>query len=258
MIFIRSVLFNIAFYVYTALISLMGLPALWMGRGALEIVGKSWAIGCLWLLRWICGIHYELRGQEYLAQQPAIFASKHQSAWDTLIFWALLKNPVYVLKKELLYLPLFGWYLAALKSIVVDRKAGSSALKKMLQQTRTALEEKRSVVLFPEGTRRSVNAEPLYQPGVAAIYAQVDAPIIPVALNSGQHWGPACFFQAARHNCYSVSTAYGARAKRPPIYECVRESNRNGKPSALCGRQPLAIASLARRANAVWDVRNAT
>lgn len=193
--FLRSAFFNLAFYSYTITVAFTCLPALLFGLRALNVVGRVWAKGSLLLAQWICSIRYEVRGKQYLSQQPAIFASKHQSAWDTLIFWALLDQPVYVLKRELLLLPLFGWYLSRLRSIAIDRKAGSTALKTMLMQAKANLQAGRSVVIFPEGTRTRVGAESVYHPGVASLYSQLGHAVVPVALNSGLYWSRRAFFQ---------------------------------------------------------------
>lgn len=118
----------------------------------------------------------------------SIIAAKHQSAWDTLIFHVLLRDPVYVLKQELLTIPLMGWYLRKAGNIPIDRSAGSRALRMMQRAVDQALAEDSTIIIFPEGTRTAPGAPPSYQPGIAALYQHTEAPVVPVALNSGLFW----------------------------------------------------------------------
>lgn len=153
--------------------------------------GHFWATGVILGLRYICNLRYELRGLENVPKQGGyIIACKHQSAWDTVIFLMLLKAPCYILKKELLKLPLFGKYLSALGMIAIDRSAGMSALKSMTEQTKNRTNEGRPVIIFPEGTRTAPGQIVHYQPGIAMLYTStaINVPIIPAALNSGVFW----------------------------------------------------------------------
>ena len=191
---IRSAIFNLFFFSYCFLIPL-GLWVLMIGgsRERFRRGVRSWPLGTLPALKLLVGITYEVRGLENLPVGPHIRAAKHQSTWDTLFF--LLDDPdiAYTLKKELTKLPLWGWYTRFAKHIVVDRKAGGAALKSMIRQTREILEEGRSVVIFPEGTRTSPGETGTYFPGIAALYSQLDVPIVPVAVNSGIFWGRRSF-----------------------------------------------------------------
>ena len=157
--------------------------------------GRPWAHGILFLARIICGIRYEVRGTQYITQKPVLYASKHQSAWDTVIFWLLLNKPTFVLKRELLRIPLWGWYLWRMKMIAIDRSAGGAGLKDMLRQAKAAIIDERSIIIFPEGTRTKPGAMPNYHPGIIALYNQLKVPVIPVALNSGIFWGKNAFIK---------------------------------------------------------------
>ena len=190
---LRSALFNIAFQAWTFTWALVMLPILWLPARHLGFVGRIWARVSLLLLRVFCGIRYELRGREYIPKDAALIASKHQSAWDTLIFWILFQHPVYILKKELLWLPLFGLYLWRMGMIAINRAAGSKTIKKMTADAKDTLIHNRPIVIFPEGTRRAVDAPPDYQPGIGALYRQLGVPVTPVALNSGHCWGRNAF-----------------------------------------------------------------
>ncbi len=151
-------------------------------------IAYYWGTGSLWLLKVLCGITYDIKGKEYIPQGAALVASKHQSAWDTVIFWVLLKRPAYVLKRELIFFPIFGWYLILLRNIYIDRSSGSKALKQMITEAKNRVEENRPIVIFPEGTRTVPGTQTMYHPGVAALYQQLNVPVIPVALNSGRLW----------------------------------------------------------------------
>lgn len=186
---LRSLLFNIGFLVWTTLVVVGGLlllplPWPWMHR-----LGRLWCRGTLMLLRIVVGLDHRIEGKENLLHEPAIYASKHQSTWDTLIFALLLPDCAYVLKRELYRVPLFGQLLARSRPIAIDRSAGGSALRRMLGSAERAIEEGRAIVIFPEGTRTAPGERGRYQPGTAALYHRLGVPVVPVALDSGLFWG---------------------------------------------------------------------
>lgn len=157
--------------------------------------GAPWAKGVLWLLKICCGITHEVRGMEHISETPVIYASKHQSAWETVAFLTLLHHPAYVLKRELLRIPLWGWYLWRMKMIAIDRAAGASSLKKMVKQAKAAVADNRPIVIFPEGTRTRPGTTTRYHPGTAALYGFLRLPVVPVALNSGCYWSKNAFLK---------------------------------------------------------------
>jgi 1-acyl-sn-glycerol-3-phosphate acyltransferase len=192
---IRSLLFNVCFFAWALIASILFLPLFVLSAKTAQMAGRPWAQGALYLARLILGLSYEVRGRQYLTDQPAIYASKHQSAWDTIIFLILLARPAYVLKRELLLLPGWGWYLWRMKMIAIDRSAGAASIKKMIRESKLALAEKRSIVIYPEGTRTRPGSPPRYQPGVVAMYQMLAVPVVPVALNSGCYWGKDAFMK---------------------------------------------------------------
>jgi len=145
------------------------------------------------LLKLTVGLDHEVRGLENLPKGSYILAPKHQSSWDTLVLNHLVRDPAVVLKRELTWIPVFGWYLSRAGNIVIDRKGGPSAVRKLVTQGRAVVAEGRPIVIFPEGTRGPVGGKLPYQPGVAALYAQLGVPLVPVALNSGRFWGRLTF-----------------------------------------------------------------
>ncbi|MEO0960841.1 MAG: lysophospholipid acyltransferase family protein [Pseudomonadota bacterium] len=188
MIALRSLLFQVYLYTTSAVMTLGCLPLLVLPRRYTAAGINLWSRLQLWGAANITGITYEIRGAENLPDGPCLIASKHQSMWDT-IFWAVgAKDPAIVLKKELTFVPLYGWYAMKAAMISIDRGSGPSAIRKLVRQGRKAVADGRPIMIFPEGSRMAPDAEPQYKPGAAALYTQLDIPCIPVALNSGMFW----------------------------------------------------------------------
>jgi 1-acyl-sn-glycerol-3-phosphate acyltransferase len=192
---IRSGLFNIGMYGATTVLAIVGLPLLLLPGAVSVAFSRLWAGTVLWLLALTCGLRHRVRGQENLPDGPVLIACKHQSTWETLSLAVLIERPAFVVKRELLWIPVFGWYLARAGSISVDRRGRASALRRMLKHARARIEEGRPIVIFPEGTRAKLGASLPYQPGIAAVYSQLNLPVVPVALNSGLFWGRRVFIK---------------------------------------------------------------
>ncbi|MDM7944804.1 lysophospholipid acyltransferase family protein [Oceanibaculum nanhaiense] len=190
---LRSLLFNIAFFGWTALLCIGGIPLLAASAGWIVAGQRLWAWGVIGLLRLLIGTDYQVSGRENLPDGPFVIAAKHQSAWETIIFFLLIDRPAYVLKKELLAIPLYGWYARRGGHIAVDRKAGAKALRLLLEDSRRAIADGMVPVIFPQGTRTAPGTHLPYQPGIAALYRGLDLPVVPVALNSGLFWGRRAF-----------------------------------------------------------------
>lgn len=188
MILLRAFVYQIAFLAWTAALGILGLPLLLGPRRVVMRFGTFWSAGTLAILKACCGLGYELRGREHLPEGPAIIAMKHQSAWDTFAAPVLFVDSASVIKRELGWLPIYGWYVVRAGSITVDRGAGSRALKRMLAAATRVKDQGRKIVIFPEGTRTSVGETRPYLPGVAALYQYLGLPLVPVAINSGVFW----------------------------------------------------------------------
>lgn len=188
MIYLRSIAFNVLFYLSTAVWLMIGLPTFFMPYRAIIRVAQAWGRTNLVLLRVVAGIDYEIRGREKIPAGALIVASKHQSAWETFALLPLFDNPVYILKRELQWIPIFGWLTIKGRMVPVNRGARAQALAAMTERARTELADKRQLIIFPEGTRRPAGAEPKYKYGVAHLYAAEGVPCLPVALNSGLFW----------------------------------------------------------------------
>ncbi len=186
---IRSILFAVAFYGTTAIMAVAGLPVFlfFSERLSMDYV-QAWARVSMFVLRWTAGVRIEVRGRENVPAGAALVASKHQSALETFALLPMLPFPAVVMKRELKFIPLFGWYSVSIGMIHVDRGGGASALRELSQRSRQEAARGRQIVIFPEGTRRPPGAPPDYQGGVALLYKSLKLPVVPVALNSGLYW----------------------------------------------------------------------
>jgi 1-acyl-sn-glycerol-3-phosphate acyltransferase len=217
-----SVVFNIVFYAVTAAYSFWGyLFLLGGGTSRLVLFGRSWARVVIRMLRLICDIHIRMTGIENLPKHgPALIASVHQSAFDTAV-WMLLPKPSYVLKRELLKVPFFGALMRPSGMIVVDRSAGARAIRELIRDGKRARADGRQVVIFPEGTRGRPGAPRVIQPGVAALAAAMNLPVIPVATNSGEHWGRNSFLKHPGTIRIAIGPALPAQLPRAKLVEAL-------------------------------------
>src|SRR5882757_6141656 len=168
-IFLRSLIYNALFYLLLVLWLIVAIPAFLMPRWAILNVGRYWATSNIWLLGVICNTRVEYRGTEKIPKGPLIVASKHQSMWETFALVQFFEQPLYILKRELTWIPLFGWYLVKADMIGIDRGAGGRSLKGMIRRASEAVRRGRQLIIFPEGTRTPVDAPPHYKPGVGQI-----------------------------------------------------------------------------------------
>jgi 1-acyl-sn-glycerol-3-phosphate acyltransferase len=183
---IRSALFLLWFACVSAVLSLVFLPVLILPRGASVWLARAWARTTLWGLRIFAGIDMRVEGE--VPKGGVLVAAKHMSMWDTLALYLVLDDPAIVLKRELLTIPFYGWFLWKATAIAIDRGAGATALRKMTHAAKAVIAEGRPILIFPEGTRKKPGAAPDYKPGVAAIYGLLGVACVPVALDSGRYW----------------------------------------------------------------------
>jgi 1-acyl-sn-glycerol-3-phosphate acyltransferase len=185
---VRSIIFNIAFYVNLILFLLVGSVFFFTPRKWSIWALKVWARSSLWLLKDICNTHIEVRGLSHVPQGPLLVAGKHQSLWETFAVLPCFDDPCMVLKKELSWIPFFGWFIYKFRMIAVERSAGSAALRKLLARGVAELADGRQIIIMPEGTRQSPDAPPDYKSGAAALYGTLGCACLPFALNSGLFW----------------------------------------------------------------------
>jgi 1-acyl-sn-glycerol-3-phosphate acyltransferase len=184
----RSIVFNVLFYVNIIVRMIIALPAIVLPYSVMLAVLRSYARSSLWLLRVVCGIKVEWRGREKIPGGACLVACKHQSLWETFALYVILGDPTFVLKRELMWLPLFGWLARKSGMIPIDRGGRTTALARIVARARAEIARSRQIVVFPEGTRLAPDAEPRYMPGIAYLYSETDLACVPVALNSGLFW----------------------------------------------------------------------
>jgi 1-acyl-sn-glycerol-3-phosphate acyltransferase len=194
-IFLRSLLFNLLFYPNFVVWAIIALPTLAMPRTALMRITNWWAQSNILLMRVICNIRVEYRGVEKIPKGPLVVAAKHQSMWETISLLHFFAEPFFVLKRELLRIPIFGQFLIKANMVPIDRSSGRQALLKIVKRAGEEVRQGRQFVIFPEGTRRPPGAPPDYKAGVALIYADCGVPCLPVALNSGLFWPRRSFLR---------------------------------------------------------------
>lgn len=187
---LRSPLFMITFYVSLLVWVVAGLPVLILPRICMVFFARYWSLYFLWLCRVVGGLDVEIRGRENIPAGPLLVASKHQSVWETFALLSIFSDPCFILKRELTFIPFFGWYLFKLRNVPIDRKAGSRALVKIIRAAHKEIRvgRGRQILFFPEGTRRPPGAPPEYRYGIAQVYSGLDVPCLPIGLNAGLYW----------------------------------------------------------------------
>jgi 1-acyl-sn-glycerol-3-phosphate acyltransferase len=184
---LRSLAVQAAFYLTFAACALVFIPFLLAPRRWLWWALVTWSNALRGVIR-LGGIRMEFRGLEHLPPGGCIIACKHQSALETISMLGLFRDPTYILKRELMWIPFFGWYASRAEMTPIDRARGSETLKRLVRSVRAAVAAGKQVVIYPEGTRRTVGAEPEYKGGIAVLYREAKVPVVPVALNTGLFW----------------------------------------------------------------------
>jgi len=188
MLVVRSLAFNIFLYAFTALCSVVAMCAAILWPSRLMVIARLWSRAWLYAYRRLCGVTVKVLGAEHVPDGACIIAMKHQSLFESFAAFAIFRHPVFVLKRELLLIPIFGWVLSRLGFISVRRGTGKLALESMIHGARKACAHGSQIVIFPEGTRRIPNSQPAYKSGVSHLYAALKIPCVPVGLNSGILW----------------------------------------------------------------------
>jgi 1-acyl-sn-glycerol-3-phosphate acyltransferase len=183
----RALLYGLWYYGLTVTLALLYLPFLILPRAVLRRGVRIWAHLLIWGLRTIGGVRLEVRGLDRLPVGAALIAAKHQSMFDIIPAFAYLPDALFVMKRELMRIPVFGWHCAKMGIVVVHREGQAQAMRKLIADARQRLQEPRQLLIFPEGTRQAPGATPAYKPGVAGIYRDLGLPCAPVATNTGAH-----------------------------------------------------------------------
>jgi 1-acyl-sn-glycerol-3-phosphate acyltransferase len=194
---VRSALFALAVGVLTVVWALLSLASVLLPYRKRYWFVSRWNVATVWLLRTLVGMDYRIEGTEHIPDTPCIVFCKHESAWETIILPIHFAPQTWVLKRELLWLPFFGWGLALLAPIAIDRRAGKTALQQIVEQGRERLARGAWVVVFPEGTRVKPGTRTRYKLGGASLAAATGSPVLPIAVNSGDYWGRNSFIKHA-------------------------------------------------------------
>ena len=185
---IRSILFYVFLVLWTIFMGTICLPYLLVSYRYLRKPVNIWVKGIFKLLQIICNITYEIRGKENIPSYAVLVASKHQSAFETFALFYHINNSIFIHKRQLFFIPIFGQYLKKINMISIDRSEGTIAMRKMLKQTKEKIQEGKSIIIFPEGTRKKPGENPDYKTGIAGIYKNLETEVLPVAVNSGHYW----------------------------------------------------------------------
>lgn len=200
MIILRSILFNTLFYANLILQMILLSPYYFLApRKKAFVIPKNWARSNHWLMEKIVGTTFTVEGLENIPKGGYILAPKHQSLWDTYALLPWLDDPVYILKRELMWIPIFGWYVARQKMIPVDRGAKGKVMVGVMERTKKEMADGRQLIIYPEGTRRPPGAEPAYKYGIARIYRDLEVPVVPVAMHPGLFWPRRKFLRFPGH-----------------------------------------------------------
>ena len=220
---LRSLAFNGAFYFITAILCFVAVWTLLLPRSCFVRGVRLWERGIAWLERHVLGLDYEIVGAEHLPEGTCIVAARHQSMWETLKLHLLFDDPAIVVKKELLNIPVAGWYLRHARPIPVDRSAPLRALVSMIQAAHQAAEDGRTIVIFPQGTRIAPGISAPYKEGVAGLYQGLSLPVVPMGLNSGLFWPKGSFLKSPGTITVSFGQAIAPGLDRHQFMEELRK-----------------------------------
>ncbi len=234
MIFLRSLAFALAQIVVTPPYAIVALATFPLPRLARYRVISGWSHVMIWLARKILDIDYRVIGKENLPKSPAVILSKHQSAWETLAFQVIFPPQVLVLKRELLWIPFFGWGLALTSPIAIDRSSGARALKRMAELGRERIAQGFWIAIFPEGTRVPPGKKAQYHAGGAWLAVHCGAPVVPVAHNAGLLWGRNAFLKRPGTVTVEIGAPIDSRAHTPESLNKLVEKWIEDRMASLC------------------------
>ena len=190
MIKIKSIIYYCIISLWTIFVGVVFLPSLILDRNnkIFKIISYIWSIGLYYALKIICNLKMEVRGKEYIPKKPFIIAAKHQSALDIIALILLLDSPIFIMRKSLIYVPIMGIYAYKMGMIFIDRKGATKTLRDMITKSKEVIDKADSLLIFPEGTRTKPGQKSKYNTGIAALYDNCNAEVLPVALNTGSFW----------------------------------------------------------------------
>ena len=223
MTFLRSVLYTFAFLTWTVLLGVSCLWSLALSRDFVYGLIRVWARGVFGLARVLCGVRWSVSGLEGLDARGKIIAAQHQSAFETYAVFLLFERPVFILKQELTWIPVIGWYLGKMGMGGIDRGAGANAMRQVIKKAKDVIEAEETLIIFPEGTRVPPGEERPYKPGIAALYAHIGAQVIPMAVESGEIWGKTRLTKKAGTIRFGVGSPVEEGLEREAMLARLRE-----------------------------------
>jgi 1-acyl-sn-glycerol-3-phosphate acyltransferase len=245
-IVLRSMLFTVWVYGLGAVMGLACLPLLAAPRPTAIWAVRTWSRLVIGGLKRIVGANVEVRGLEHLRPGPCLIAAKHQGMFDIIPPFDYLPDPCLVMKRELMMIPVFGWFCAKLQMIVVNRKAASKALRAMVHDATDALAQGRQIIIFPEGTRKAPGAPPDYKPGIAALYRELNVPCTPIATNSGEVWPAHGFIRYPGTAVFEILPPIQAGLKRATFMALLEDAVEGATARLVAERRPLKEGEIAR------------
>ena len=234
MTLLRSSLFALALVLITPPYAAIALATFPLPPIARNRIISGWSRMVVWLARALCGIRWQVEGREHLPQRPAVILAKHQSAWETMAFQVIFPPQVYLLKRELLWIPFFGWGLALTSPIAIDRSRGMAALRRLVRLGKERLERGFWVVVFPEGTRIPPGERRKYQPGGAMLAEHCGAPVVPVAHNAGLVWPRNAFIKRPGTITVRIGPAIDSAGRDAKTINAIAEQWIEEQQKTLC------------------------
>ncbi|WP_005877507.1 lysophospholipid acyltransferase family protein [Oxalobacter paraformigenes] len=215
-LFLRSLSFTLIWGTFTPLWACFCFMTCWLPYRKRYYITSRWNVFTIWLLKSLCGVQYQIKGMEHLPEGPVILLSKHQSAWETIFLLANMPSPLsFVLKKELLYIPFFGWALGLLRMIPIDRNQGTNAFRQLVRKGSQRLKEGQWIIIFPEGTRIPVGEKGKYHNGGSRLAIKTGAKVVPIALNAGECWPKGSFIKKPGMITVSIGKAISPANRTP-------------------------------------------
>lgn len=216
-LYIRSSLFWLIHFTTMVVVVSVVLVFFWLPVNQRYAIGSSWAKMNMHFLRWFCNLNYEIKGQENIPKEASLVISNHQSTWETIAFQDFLPNQLWVMKKELFRIPIFGWGLALMSPIAIDRSAGRKAIDQIVEQGEKKLTDGRWVIIFPEGTRISPAKKSKYKMGGFIFASRIAHPVLPIAHNAGEFWPKHSFIKYPGTITVSIGEAFNAMGMKPDV-----------------------------------------
>jgi 1-acyl-sn-glycerol-3-phosphate acyltransferase len=214
-LYLRSTVFWLLHIASLIPVLLILLLFFWAPIGVRYAIASSWAKMNMRFLKWFCGLDYEIKGRENIPAEASLVLMNHQSTWETLATQSIFPNQLWVLKKELLRVPLFGWGLALISPIAIDRKAGKKAIDQIVEQGEAKLNQGRWVIVFPEGTRMAPGVDSKYKMGGFIFATRISHPVLPVAHNAGEFWPKHSFIKYPGKITISIGEPFNASGMNP-------------------------------------------